>query len=179
MNRSIEISRFSHFFIADTKSSWFWLIVRVYLGWEFLMAGWAKFTSAAWLGSSAGAGISGFVQGALAKTGGLHPDVQLWYASFLQTAVEAHPILWSYVITYGEIAVGLGLIFGCLTGVAAFFGIFMNLNFLLAGTVSVNPIMAFLGIGILLARRVSGRVGLDYWVRPLMNKCCKPKNGGQ
>jgi len=179
MKRSIEVSKCTHFFVANTKSSWLWLIIRVYLGWEFLIAGWEKFTSPAWIGSSVGTGISGFVQGALAKTGGLHPDVQMWYASFLQTAVSAHPVVWSYAITYGEMAVGLGLIFGCLTGVAAFFGIFMNLNFMLAGSISTNPILALLGIGILLARRVSGHIGLDYWVRPRMEKCCRSKAGGQ
>jgi len=96
----------------------------------------------------------------------------MWYAGFLQSAVQAYPIIWSYAITYGEIAVGLGLIVGCFTGAAAFFGIFMNLNFLLAGTVSVNPIMALLGIGVLLARRVAGYIGLDYWIRPWAMKCC-------
>ncbi len=164
MERTVRVSSFTHFFVADTRSSWFWLIVRIYLGWEWVMAGWEKYTNPAWVGSSAGAGISGFVQGALAKTGGLHPDVQWWYADFLQATVLAHPIIWSYAITFGEIAVGLGLIAGCLTGVAAFFGVFMNLNFMLAGTVSVNPIMALLGISVILARRVAGYIGLDYWV---------------
>ena len=173
MNRTIGVSRFAHFFIADKKSSWFWLIVRVYLGYEWLMAGWEKFINPAWIGSSAGAGISGFVQGALAKTAGVHPDVQMWYASFLQSSVLSHSVIWSYAITFGEIAVGVGLILGCLTGIAAFFGVFMNLNFLLAGTVSVNPIMALLGIGVLLARRVAGHIGLDHWVRPWLMKCDK------
>ena len=35
----------------------------------------------------------------------------------------------------------------------------MNLNFLLAGTVSTNPIMLVLALGIILARRVAG-----HWV---------------
>jgi thiosulfate dehydrogenase [quinone] large subunit len=48
---------------------------------------------------------------------------------------------WSYIVAFGEVLVGIGLILGALTGIAAFFGIFMNFNYLLAGTVSTNPIL--------------------------------------
>jgi thiosulfate dehydrogenase [quinone] large subunit len=44
-------------------------------------------------------------------------------------------------VAYGELIVGIALLFGAFTGVAAFFGLFMNLNYLLAGTVSINPIL--------------------------------------
>ena len=51
------------------------------------MAGWEKVTNPAWFGGDAGAAMQGFVQGALGKTTGLHPDVQMWYAAFLKGAV--------------------------------------------------------------------------------------------
>ncbi len=41
----------------------------------------------------------------------------------------------------GEIDVGVGLIVGMLTGVAAFLGALMNVNYLFAGTVSSNPLL--------------------------------------
>jgi len=165
-------SRFAHFFTISPASAPLWLIVRLYLGYEWLMAGWEKAINPAWFGSGAGAAMNGFVQGALAKTSGLHPDVQMWYASFLQSAVLPHLVAWSNAITVGEIMVGLGLIVGLCTGTAAFFGFFMNLNFLLAGTVSTNPIMLVLALGVMSAPRVAGYWGLDRFAKPFLARMC-------
>lgn len=156
----------ARFLFADTRTAWFWLLVRLYTGDEWLRAGVEKFGSPAWTGASAGAAITGFVSGALRKTGGAHPDVAGWYAGFLQRAVLPHAAAWSWAITLGEIAVGLGLILGLFTGIAAFFGGLMNANYLLAGTVSTNPILFILSTWLVLAWRVAGYYGLDYWVLP-------------
>ena len=167
-------SAISHWFFSNTKSSWFWLIIRLYLAYEWIDAGWAKVTSSAWVGSKAGQPLLGFLQGALNKTAGAHPDVQSWYAYFLQHVVMAHPAIWSNMIAYGEMMVGIALLVGFLTGIAAFFGLFMNLNYLLAGTVSTNPILFTLSIGIILAWKVAGYLGVDYyvfaWLRKNSNK---------
>lgn len=171
----IEESLFSHFFLSDTKSALLWLVVRVYLGWEWLSAGWGKFNNPAWIGSDAGAAMIGFVERALSKTTGAHPDVQWWYAWFLQNLVQPYPEVWAYAITFGEILVGLALIVGFLVGISAFFGVFMNLNFLLAGTVSVNPIMATLAIGLILAWRVAGYLGADRYILPLLHSYIRPR----
>lgn len=162
----IEESPVSHSLFNNTKISWFWLIVRLYVGYEWVMAGWAKVTSAAWVGSGAGSAINGFLKGALAKTAGAHPDVQGWYADFLRYIVLSHPTIWSNLIAWGEVAVGVGLILGAFTGVAAFFGLFMNLNYLLAGTVSTNPILFTLSIGLILAWKVAGYIGVDRYILP-------------
>ncbi len=164
----VEQSAFIRFFTLNTMSAPFWLVVRLYLGYGWLMAGWEKVTNPVWFGNQAGATMQGFVQGALGKTGGLHPDVQLWYASFLQSMVVPHLNAWSNAIAVGELLVGLGLIVGLFTGVAAFFGFVMNMNFLLAGAVSVNPIWLLLAIGIMGARRVAGDLGLDRYARPFL-----------
>ena len=58
---------------SDTRSSWLWLLVRVYVGWEWLIAGWAKVGSDAWTGAQAGAAITGFLNGALARPPGFTP----------------------------------------------------------------------------------------------------------
>jgi thiosulfate dehydrogenase [quinone] large subunit len=79
----------------------------------------------------------------------------------LGKAVSSHPALWSNIVSYGELLVGIALIIGAFTGIAAFFGLFMNLNYLLAGTVSTNPILFTLSIGLVLAWRVAGYIGLD------------------
>jgi uncharacterized membrane protein YphA (DoxX/SURF4 family) len=41
-------------------------------------------------------------------------------------------------VSWGETLVGVGLILGAFTGIAALFGSLMNMNYLLAGAVSIN-----------------------------------------
>lgn len=165
---TVEQSELAHVLTTDRKSAPLWFLVRLYLGYEWATAGWEKISDPTWFGAHAGSSIRSFVQGALSKTTGAHPDVQLWYATFLQHLVLAHPVVWSNLISLGEFAVGLGLIVGLFTATAAFFGFFMNLNYLLAGTVSVNPIWLVLALGIMLAHRTAGRWGLDRYVQPFL-----------
>ncbi len=73
-----------------------------------------------------------------------------------------------YLVTFGEVLIGLGLIFGVLTGIAAFFGVFMNLNFLLSGAVSINPIIGTLALLLVLSWRVAGYYGVDRYLLPLL-----------
>lgn len=156
----------SKFLFSNEKMAWFWLVVRVYVGWQWLSAGYEKIISPAWVGKGAGTAMAGFIKGALAKTTGMHPDVSTWYAWFLQHCVAPHLAVWSYAITLGEIFVGVGLILGALTGIAAFFGFFMNLNYLFSGTVSTNPLLLVLSVGIMLAWRISGYIGADKFLLP-------------
>ena len=164
----------ARFLFADTRLAWFWLILRVYAGWQWLQAGLEKWGQPAWTGSSAGAAMTGFVNGALSKATGDHPDVNSIYAGFLQTLVLPYAAVWSWAITVGEILVGVGLIVGCLTGVAAFFGGLMNINYLFAGTVSTNPLLFVLAIGLVLAWRVAGWWGLDRLVLPRLGTPWQP-----
>jgi len=164
----IEDAPWAKFLFNNPSSAVLWLILRIYVGWQWLEAGWTKIHSAVWVGPNAGGAISGFVNGALAKTSGSHPDVQGWYASFLQNIVLPHASLWSNLVSYGEVLVGVALIIGIFTGIAAFFGLFMNLNYLLAGTVSINPILFTLSIGLILAWKVAGYIGVDRYLLPYL-----------
>ena len=171
---TIEQSAFSHFLFSSTKSSIFWFVLRIYVGWIWLLAGWEKIQNPAWVGTSTGQAITGFINEALSKTIGPHPDVQGWYANFLNGIVLPHAAGWSYLVAYGEFLVGLGLITGTVVGIAAFFGLFMNLNFLMAGTVSINPILLTLSIGLILAWRIAGFIGFDYFVLPALRRHFNP-----
>jgi thiosulfate dehydrogenase [quinone] large subunit len=164
MNTPRFLTSIYHFVFSNKLFSPVWVIVRLYLGWEWLHAGYEKMINPVWVGDKIGVAITGFVNGALAKTTGIHPDVSMWYAWFLQHAVLPYADIWSYAITYGEIAVGLGLILGAFTFLAAFFGAFMNINYLLAGTVSTNPVLLVLALFIMMAYRVAGYIGLDYYI---------------
>ncbi|HVC35706.1 MAG TPA: DoxX family protein [Chloroflexota bacterium] len=159
---------------GDTRLAWLWLIIRLYAGYEWVMAGLEKLGNPVWTGPKAGTAIAGFAAGALKKTAGNNPDVTGWYASFLQTLVIPNAVAWSWLITFGEIAVGLGLIVGLFTGIAAFFGGLLNANYLLAGTVSTNPVLFILATWLVLAWRVAGHWGLDRWVLPALGVPGKP-----
>ncbi|BBL79828.1 hypothetical protein RxyAA322_16820 [Rubrobacter xylanophilus] len=156
----------TRFLFADTRMAPVWLVVRVYLGALWLLAGWGKLFDPAWVGSEAGAAVRGFAQGALQLTGGEHPQVTGWYAGFLENVVIPNATFFSYLVVFGEIAVGLGLILGVLTGIAAFFGAFMNASFLFAGTAGANPLMFILAVLIMMAWRVAGHWGVDRWALP-------------
>lgn len=172
--KTLEDPPIAQSLFGDVHWAWIWLILRLYVGWEWLQAGWGKLQSPAWTGGQAGTAINGFVTGALAKTGGDHPDVQGWYGWFLQHAVLAHPDAWSYLITGGEVLVGLALILGLFSGIAAFFGSFMNVNYLLAGTISTNPILFALATWLVLAWKTAGWWGLDRWVLPALGTPWRP-----
>ncbi len=174
--KNIEFSEppFARFMFANTQTSWFWLIVRLYVGYEWLMAGWGKLNNPAWIGDSSGTAITGFLTGALNKASGAHPDVQSWYADFINNVALPHAVLLSHLVTFGEILVGVALILGIFTGIAAFFGVFMNMNFLLAGAVSVNPILLILQLFLVLAWRVAGWIGLDRYVLPKLGTPWEP-----
>lgn len=163
---------FSHFVFSNTRFAPVWLIIRLYIGWTWLGAGWGKVINPLWFGASAGKPIVGFATGALQKTAGEHPDVQWWYASFLENVVLPHPLFWANLIACGELLVGIALLAGFLTGISAFFGTFMSFNFLLAGTVSINPILILGGFLLMISWKISGHIGLDRYVLPWLDRYC-------
>jgi thiosulfate dehydrogenase [quinone] large subunit len=171
-----EINPVYHFFMFDTRMAWLWFVVRLYVGWEWISASWEKLHSAAWVGAKAGVALTGFVHGALAKTTGAHPDVQWWYGAFLRSAVLPHAMVWSHFVAWGELFVGIAFIAGFLVGISALFGMLMNFNYMLAGTVSINPILFMLGIWLVLAWRISGYWGADYYALPLLQRYFHPKS---
>jgi thiosulfate dehydrogenase [quinone] large subunit len=158
------------FLYHSTQSSWLWLVLRLYIGWGWLSAGYEKAINSAWIGNHAGTAITGFFNGALVKATGDHPDVSAGYAYFLQHVAIPHAVFFSYLIPAAEISIGLALIFGLFTGVAAFFGATMNFNFMFAGSVSVNPYWIIIETFLVLAWRVSGYIGLDRYFLPSLRK---------
>ncbi len=165
---------FAEALFNDTRWAWIWLILRWYAAYQWIQAGVEKVTSSAWVGSQAGSAIVGFVNGALAKAGGDHPSVQAWYAWFLRNVVLPYPKAWGYLITIGELLVGIALALGIFTGIAAFFGGLMNMNYLLAGSVSSNPILILIAFLLVLAWKTAGWWGLDRWVLPALGTPWEP-----
>ena len=166
--------RISRLLFGDTRMAWLWLVIRVYVGWQWMFAGLEKLGSPAWVGAKAGVALGGFLKGSLSQMAGPHANVQGWYGAFLQGVVVPHVAVFSYIVSIGELSVGLALILGVLTGIAAFFGCFMNMNYLLAGAVSINPVLFLLSLFLILAWRVAGWYGFDHWLLPLFGTPWQP-----
>src|SRR4029077_12190478 len=87
----------------------------------------------------------------------------------LQVLIDNNTSVWfAKLVVYGEILIGVGLIVGAFVGVAAFFGALMNMNFMLAGSASTNPVLFFLAVGLMLAWKVAGYYGADRVLLPLV-----------
>ena len=138
-------------------------VLRIYLGYAWLNAGYHKITG--------GFDAAGFLKGAAANpVAGPDGIVYGWYVDFLNAFAVPNVELFNVLIPWGEFLVGLGLILGCLTTAAMFFGLVMNFSFMLAGTVSHNPTDILMGFIILVAGANAGKYGLDRYVLPFINK---------
>ena len=160
--------KISQFLYASKWMAPFYLIVRVYVGWAWLSSGWGKVQNSAWVGSNAGTAVRGDLNGAIARSQGDSPTVTLWYAWIIENIFLPAAPLMSYMVAFGEVLIGIALILGLLTGAAAFFGGLMNVAFMLAGTLSSNPVLFMLSTWLVLAWRVAGWYGRDRWVLPML-----------
>ncbi|MBI3980289.1 MAG: DoxX family membrane protein [Chloroflexi bacterium] len=165
----IRQPRWAQYLFDNPASAWIWLLLRVWLGWSWLEAGWHKVTDPAWM--STGEAIKNFwVRAAAVPAAPARPPITYdWYRGFLQFLLDsgAHP-WFGPLIALGEFLVGLGLILGVLVGFASFFGAFMNMNFMLAGTASTNPVLFLVAMLLVLAWKVAGYYGLDRWILPAL-----------
>ncbi|MDQ6738907.1 MAG: DoxX family protein [Actinomycetota bacterium] len=152
-----------------------WLIIRVYLGWAWVQAGFEKFQNPKWMDGSS---LAGFWQGAIKNAAAPHSNVGFgWYAGFLQNLTDAGAQTWfAPLVAAGELLAGVCLILGLFTGAAALIAAFMNFNFMLAGSAGVNPVYFLLAVLLLMAWKNAGWWGLDRFVLPLLGT---PWHGGQ
>jgi thiosulfate dehydrogenase [quinone] large subunit len=164
----VEGPRFVRFLFSNTRAGLFWLPIRLFVGFSWLEAGWHKFTDPEW--TQGGAALRSYWERAASiPEQGRPPITYEWYRDFINALLAGgHETWFAWVVTLGELAIGIALILGALTGVAAFFGAFMNMSFLLAGSASTNPIMFILAVGLMLAWRVAGYYGLDRYLLPML-----------
>ena len=163
----------ARFLFSDTRMALVWLLVRVYVGWAWLEAGWHKVQD---VGATSnyiidGAGILAFWKRiAAVPAAPARPVITYdWSRGFIQFLIDnnAEQVM-GKLIAFGETAVGVGLILGAFTGIAAVSGAFMNLNFMLAGSASTNPVLLLLGFLIVMAWKTAGYIGLDRFLLPIL-----------
>ncbi len=184
---TIEEPRIARFLFTSPAAAWIWLVARIWLGYQWFHAGWEKitgtgggtfawhwgYTQESWLRGSAG--LKGFVGYALKGAGTDHASVNYgWYAAFLRWIERSGAGVLAPAIAIGEALIGLALIFGLFTAIAALFGGMLSVSFGLAGVAGVNPVFFLLEVMIILAWRNAGYYGLDRYVLPALGTPWQP-----
>jgi len=179
VRREVQDPPLARFLFSDTRMAWFWLVVRVYLGYEWLQAGIHKLTPE-WL--NGGEALKGFWERAVALPESGRPPIAFdWYRNFIQWMLDTGSYTWfAKLVVFGEILIGIGLIVGAFVGIAAFFGALLNWNFIMAGTASTNALLFVLAILLILAWKIAGYIGLDYYLLPMLGTPWhnEPKDNG-
>jgi thiosulfate dehydrogenase [quinone] large subunit len=142
-------------------------IIRLYVGWEWMTAGWHKIAGAKPFDAA------GYLKGAIAKPvleSGTTDMVYANYVAFLKSFALPNVGVFNVMVPWGELLVGLGLILGALTTTAIFFGLLMNFMYMFAGTVSSNPWLMLLGFFIIAAGANAGKFGIDHLILPYLHK---------
>lgn len=177
--RELQDPPFVKFVFADTVLAPLWLFVRVYLGYQWLLAGSHKvWGDERWIAVEGEDGLSlkGFWERAVAIPEEGSPKITYdWYRDFLQYMLDHEWYHWmAWVISIGECTIGVMLIVGAFTGLAALGGATLNFNFLLAGTASTNPVMFLGAVLVLLGWKVAGWIGIDRWLLPALGTPWQP-----
>jgi thiosulfate dehydrogenase [quinone] large subunit len=141
---------------------------RLWLGWQWIESGSEKLGNPGW--TQTGAALQSYWANAVRVPATGRPPIAFdWYRSFIQALLDAQAYAWfSKLVVAGELIIGVCLILGAFTGIAAFLGGFMNWNFMMAGSASVNPLFFVISVGLILAWKVAGYIGLDYFLLPMV-----------
>jgi len=144
-------------------AGWTLLPLRLFLGITFVYAGVQKLTDPQFFHTSTPSYIGNQLI-AFAHGSPLHDLI-------IKMAVP-HAVLFGYAVAFGEIAIGLGALFGLLFRPAAFFGLILSLIFFLTASWRVYPyfygadiVFAFCWLVLLLHGPVAtGYPALDTWL---------------
>jgi thiosulfate dehydrogenase [quinone] large subunit len=156
--------RFAEWLYRSRAASILWLAVRLVLGYWWLNAGyqkiWGSEKAAFWFGG--GAGVKGFATaGVLGSATGKGGASYGWWAGFLHNFVIPNASWIAKLISIGELAIGIALILGLFTGLAALGGLLLNMVYMFTGSAGVNPAYVILEVPLVLAWRNAGYLGLD------------------
>jgi len=162
--RVIEEPGFVKALCNNPKFAVLWTVIRVWLGFQWLNSGLPKLSNPAWIDT--GEALKGYWTNAamIPETG--RPAITFdWYRAFIQGMLDAEAYTWfAKLVVAGEVLVGVALIIGAFVGIAAFAGGMMNWNFMMAGSASSNPLLFVAAIGLILAWKIAGHIGADYFL---------------
>ncbi|MBI4200554.1 MAG: DoxX family membrane protein [Chloroflexi bacterium] len=165
---------FARTLFANPEYAWIWLVVRLYVGWQWLDAGWHKLSDPKWM--ETGTTLKGFWERAVAIPQQGRPLIAYdWYRGGLEFLLNGGHYTWfAKLVAVGETLLGVALIVGIFVGISAVVGGFMNWNFMMAGSASTNPVMLVLSFGLVLAWKTAGYWGVDRWLLPALGTPWQP-----
>jgi hypothetical protein len=86
---NVEGPAFTRYLFSNTTAGLFWLPIRIFLGFEWAVAGWHKLTGTGWI--DGGSSLLGYWQNAVkVPAQGSAPITFDWYRSFLQLLIDNH-----------------------------------------------------------------------------------------
>jgi thiosulfate dehydrogenase [quinone] large subunit len=132
-----------------------WTAMRVWLGVMWIQAGYAKIWGAEAAGfmHNNGAGVAGFATHGTAAYS--------WWASFLHSFVVPNAGAIGVLVAISEFAIGIALVAGLFTRVAALGSLALLFTYVMSGTASVCAWYALFAIVILVMWRTSSWIGAD------------------
>jgi thiosulfate dehydrogenase (quinone) large subunit len=156
----------THWLFCHASVGRLWLLARLFVGFEFLEAGFHKFIDPSWTNGSGEAILGFWLQSVVIPEPPARPPITFdWYRDFLQLLINTNSAPWfSQLIVYSELAVGIALLVGAFVGVAATGALLMNIAFMLAGVNATNPVLIVLDVLLILAWRNAGYIGLDRYL---------------
>jgi thiosulfate dehydrogenase [quinone] large subunit len=150
---------------SETRFAWGWLVVRVYLGWDWLLDGWAKLQSPTWM---SGAQLRE-VWLRSTETGSVAGSTHGWYRTVLQFLLDRGSEAWlGKTIAVSETLLGIAMILGLLTAMAAVSGSLLGVNAAVVGAGLANPLTVGLAFMLVLSWKTAGWIGFDRWLLPLL-----------
>lgn len=131
-------------------------MLRIYIGWGFLLAALAKKESDYLLQPKLAAAINDFLPLSTAP---------IWYRQILDSVVVPHWQIFAYSIMYFEFLIGIGLILGFLARPLALMAAFLALNYLYTSSLELGLYYRLLiVVCLMLSWLGAGRcLGMDYF----------------
>jgi len=132
-----------------------WTAMRVWLGIMWIQAGVAKLWGAenpAFLHNN-GAGVAGFAAHGV--------PAYSWWGSFMHGFVVPNAGWIGVLVAVAEFAIGVALVLGLFTPIAALGSLLLLFTYVMSGTASVCAFYALFSVVLLATWRTSGWIGID------------------
>ncbi len=140
------------------------LPLRFFIGLGWLRAGVEKLLNPAW---TSGTKLPEFFQAQLDANALYFP----FYETLINQVFEPNAFILSWIILIGQLLAGIAILTGTLTNLALLGGLFMNLNFVLAGAVSPSAFYIVIQCA-LLASNVGATCGGDSFLSRHIHAFC-------
>ena len=138
------------------QDSAYLLPLRLFIGIGWIRACLEKFITAGWPN---GTSLVEFFNQQLSGGQVVFP----FYRDLITQVFAPNALALSWIIMIGQLLVGMAIMFGALTNFALLMGMFMNLNFILAGMITPSAFYIVIQAALLVAN--TGAVfGLDYYL---------------